>query len=146
MSGKPLVDNQSLAFLRFVCAGLDRDSGTHTGAFSVAYELLATSDLSELDRALLREHLAWFETHLPTPARFNRTKSKGYYRRKTHGIAWFRETATECLKRMHALKAILEMHGHIVSLVREERVGYIVHEDEFQVIAEPFSDTKTTGA
>ena len=44
------------------------------------------------------------------------------------------------------LKAILEMHGHIVSLVREERVGYIVHEDEFQVIAEPFSDTKTTGA
>ena len=134
-----------MAFLRFVSAGQDRDSGTDAGAFSVAYELLATANLSEVDRAALREHLAWFETHLPTPARFNRTNSKGYYRRKTKGIAWFRETATECLKRMHALKRLLETHGYLISLVREDRIGYIVHEDEFQVIAEPFSDTRTTG-
>ena len=46
---------------------------------------------------------------------------------------------------MHALKWLLEAHGHPVSIVREDRVGYIVHEDEFQVIAEPFSDTRTTG-
>jgi len=46
---------------------------------------------------------------------------------------------------MHALKGVLEVYGHPVSLVCEERVGYIVHEDEFQVIAEPFSDTKSTG-
>jgi hypothetical protein len=46
---------------------------------------------------------------------------------------------------MHAVKEVLEGYGHPVSLVREERVGYIVHEDEFQVIAEPFSETKTTG-
>jgi hypothetical protein len=46
---------------------------------------------------------------------------------------------------MHALARVLEGYGHPVSLLREERVGYIVYEDEFQVIAEPFSDTKTTG-
>lgn len=111
----------------------------------MAYDLLATADLSETDRAVLREHLEWFETHLPIPARFNRTSSKGYHRRNTRSIAWFRDTATECLTRMHALKGVLEVYGHPVSLVCEERVGYIVHEDEFQVIAEPFSDTKTTG-
>ena len=111
----------------------------------MAYALLASADLSETDRAVLREHLDWFEAHLPSPARFNRTTSKGYYRRSTRGIAWFRDTATECLKRMHAVKEVLEGYGHPVSLVREERVGYIVHEDEFQVIAEPFSETKTTG-
>ena len=111
----------------------------------MAYDLLASADLSEMDRAVLREHLEWFETRLPTPARFNRTSSKGYYRRNSRGIAWFRDTATECLTRMHALKGVLEVYGHPVSLVCEERVGYIVHEDEFQVIAEPFSDTKSTG-
>jgi hypothetical protein len=139
------VESDVLAFLRFVASSRDQDSGFDAGAFSVAYELLAGGELTEAEQAVLREHLAWFEKHLPAPARFNRTSSKGYDRRNTKGIAWFRDTATECLKRMHALKRVLELHGHSISLVREERVGYIVHEDEFQVIAEPFSDTKTSG-
>jgi hypothetical protein len=133
-----------LAFLRFVTSARDQDSGFDAGALSVAYELLSAGELPEAEQAVLREHLAWFEAHLPTPTRFNRTSSKGYDRRNTKGIAWFRDTATECLKRMHALKGVLERHGYSISLLRAERVGYIVHEDEFQVIAEPFSDTKTT--
>lgn len=35
----------------------------------------------------LSETLAWFEKNLKTPDRFNRTRSKGYYRRNTKGIA-----------------------------------------------------------
>ena len=45
---------------------------------------------------------------------------------------------------MHALKRILEANGHAVSIVREERVGYLVYEDDQQVVAEPFSDTQTS--
>jgi hypothetical protein len=86
------LTSQALAFLRFVTTGRDRDSGADAGAFSVAYDLLATADLSETDRAVLREHLDWFQTHLFIPPRFNRTSSKGYYRRNTRGIAWFRDT------------------------------------------------------
>ena len=94
-------------------------------------------------RETLLDSLAWFDEHLPTPDRFNRSKSKGYYRRDTRGIAWFRESATECLARMHELKRVLEANGHPVSIIREGRVGYIVYEDNFQVVAEPFSDTET---
>jgi hypothetical protein len=44
---------------------------------------------------------------------------------------------------MHEIAAILERHGHPVTLLSEARVGYVIWEDEFQVIAEPFSDTRT---
>ena len=44
---------------------------------------------------------------------------------------------------MHAIKGVLEAHGHHVTAICDERVGYIVYEGDFQVVAEPFSDTVT---
>ncbi|HEX7075605.1 MAG TPA: hypothetical protein VF226_16320 [Hyphomicrobiaceae bacterium] len=87
--------------------------------------------------------LEWFEVHLTTPKRFNRSTSKGYYRRNTKGIAWFRDTAKEHISGMYKIKRIAEANGHSVDVIREERVGYVVYEDEFQVIAEPYADTRT---
>ena len=80
---------------------------------------------------------------LATPRRFNRSTSKGYYRRAAKGIAWFRDTATEHVARMHEMKRIVEANGYVVTLVREDRIGYIVYEDETQVVAEPFTETRT---
>ena len=87
--------------------------------------------------------LRWFDENLVTPDRFNRSRSKGFYRRMTRGIAWFRDSATDCLSRMHRLKLILEKYGQPVTMLTETRVGYVVYEDELQVVAEPFSDTQT---
>jgi hypothetical protein len=52
-------------------------------------------------RTVLREliDLAWFGSNLAEPARFNRTRSKGYYRRQTRGIACFRQTAAKHITR-----------------------------------------------
>ena len=44
---------------------------------------------------------------------------------------------------MHRIVAILEAYGHPVTIIRESRDGYLVYEDEFQVVAEPFADTRT---
>ena len=44
---------------------------------------------------------------------------------------------------MHQVKAVLERYGYAVVMLSESRIGYVVDEDEFQVIAEPFSDTHT---
>jgi hypothetical protein len=38
---------------------------------------------------------------------------------------------------------ILERHGHPVTLLSEARVGCVIWEDDFQAIAEPFSNTRT---
>ena len=35
---------------------------------------------------------------------------------------------------------ILQSHGINVSILKTERVGYVVYEDEFQIVAEPFTD------
>ena len=111
--------------------------------FGPAYRLRDDSALGEAERQTLAETLAWFEKNLKTPERFNRTRSKGHYRRNTKGIAWFRDTASECISLMHVLKRILESHGLAVVVISETHVGYVVYEDEFQVVAEPFADTRT---
>jgi hypothetical protein len=132
-----------MRFIRFVLARRHSDSGLEDGAFGLAYELRDSPDVETADRDLLAETLTWFETNLETPTRFNRTKSKGFYRRNTRGIAWFKDSATEHLARMHQIKMVLEQYGHPVVMLSEPRVGYVTYEDAFQVIAEPFSDTQT---
>jgi len=132
-----------MAFLRFILAKRHPDSGVDDGLFGLAYKLRDDPAVSTDDRHSLKDSLAWFNEHLPKPTRFNRSKSKGYYRRNTRSIAWFRDSAKECLANMQQIKYILEANGHQVTMIREDRVGYIVYEDDFQVIAEPFADTQT---
>jgi hypothetical protein len=120
------------------------NKGWSGGLFAAAYALRDGEDTSESDRQRLTELLSWFNERLPTPERFNRSSSKGYYRRTTKGISWFRDTAEQHIARMYELMRIAESNGHSVSVIQEDRLGYVVYEDEFQVVAEPFADTQTT--
>jgi len=130
-------------FIRFALARRHPDSGVEDGTFSLAYELRDSPHVAVTDRAVLLENLAWFEKNLNTPTRFNRTKSKGFYRRTTRGITWFKDSAADHLARMHQIKGVLERYGHSVMMLAETRVGYVIYDDAFQVVAEPFSDTQT---
>jgi hypothetical protein len=130
-----------MAFLRFVVSKSRQGSEEGNGLFGVAYSLSRSNNIAEPDRQLLDDLLTWFEGNLKSPSRFNRTTSKGYYRRNTKGISWFRDTATEHLSRMRELKRLAEEYGYVVELVRADRVGYVTYEDEAQVVAEPFADT-----
>ena len=132
-----------MAYLRFIVPNPHPDTGVADGVFRAAYTLRDANGISQADRATLEEQLAWFSKHLPIPTRFNRSKSKGYYRRKTKGIAWFRDDALEHIARMYELRRVLEGNGRIVHVVREDRIGYVVYEDDVQVIAEPFAETRT---
>ena len=133
----------SKSFVRFVLTTRHPESGVEEGLFRAAYRLRDSPRVEEEDRRLLTDVLGWFGTNVLTPDRFNRSKSKGFYRRTTRGIAWFKDSATECLSRMHRMSDILEKYGLPVTMVTETRVGYVVYEDELQVVAEPFSDTHT---
>jgi len=135
-----------MAFVRFVLPDLHEDSSLNEGLFRLAYALRDDPAVSDADRELLIDITAWFDKHLPAPTRFNRTNSKGHYRRAARGISWFRDTATDCITRMYELKRILGTYGHQIHLVRETRLGYVVYEDAFQVVAEPFSDTSTSAS
>jgi len=83
----------------------------------------------------------WFNKHLQTPTRFTAAKPP-YYRKQSKAISWFRDTAHEHIGYIREMAAILENHGVPVRMIKAERVGYVVYEDEHQVVAEPFSDVE----
>ena len=53
-----------------------------------------------------------------------------------------RDTAKQHIDRIREMVAILEDHGVSVRMLKTDRVGHIVYEDEHQVVAEPFSDVQ----
>jgi hypothetical protein len=56
-----------MSFLRFVVSQIDADSGVERGLIGVAYTLREREGVQEAHRFALRDHLAWFEKHLPIP-------------------------------------------------------------------------------
>jgi hypothetical protein len=120
---------------RVVPSVLAKASGrSPNGTFRLACQLRDSVHVEASDRGILAEHLAWFEKNLETPIRFNRTKSKGFYRRNTRGIAWFKDSATEHLARMHQVNAVLERYGHQVKMVVESQVA--IHDSRGRVSAD----------
>ena len=128
----------SQTLLRFTLSNSHPDTGVSTGIFQAAYDLQRGNDISIADRQVLEELLAWFEANLTVLQRFNRTKSKGYYRRRAAGISWLKPTATEHLAKFRELAAILQENGLEVCQIATERPGYVIYEDDYQLIAEPF--------
>ncbi len=124
--------------LRFVLSRSHPDTGVEEGIFRAAYDLRDAPNTHPPDRAILEDLLSWFGANLAKPHRFNSSKSKGYYRRRTAGVSWLKSTASKHVRKMRTLGAILDRYGFQVSEVRTDRPGYVVFEDEHQVIAEPF--------
>ena len=128
--------------VRFVLRRRHPETGVPEGLFSAAYALCDAPSTPKHERERLYQVLSWFETNLPIPARFNRSKSKGAYRRNTKGIAWIKADANSHIAMMRELASVLSDHGHTIDQLQTTRPGYIVYEDEFQVIAEPFADSR----
>jgi hypothetical protein len=123
--------------LRFVVTQLDRDSQVRQGLFHAVAELRDGDRLNgaELDR--LDELRAWFRGRLPVPARFDR----GQKVRASRGICWFKDGAVEHLAHARELVWLLHEHGVVVHELWTQRPGYIVYQDRWQLVAEPFRDT-----
>ena len=130
-----------MKFIRFVRPNSLKVSNAREGFFCAAYELKRRDVLDDNTSAYLLELLEWFTQNLRTPQKFNRSKSKGSEYRNTAGLSWFKEGAAIFINRSYELVSLLQEHGYPIEVLRTERVGYIVYEDEYQVVAEPFSDT-----
>jgi hypothetical protein len=131
-------------FIRFVVPSrIHPDSDGVAGVVSVAYELKLSADLPLELRAEVKARLQWLEENLPVPSRFNRTRSKGWRHRKARGLSWLRNEASEAVSAMRCLCAAVAACGIHVEEVCETRIGFVVYEDAFQVVAEPFRETRT---
>lgn len=122
-------------FIRFMSVEADKDSQVAAGIFVAAYRLWYETVLPDYEYECLREVLSWFNIYLPRPRRFSRST-------KPRGICWFRSSAREHIRKAWEMAAILERNDMLICMIKAEKVGYVVYEDEFQVVAEPFADMR----
>ena len=130
-----------MAYLRFVVADIDEDSGRELGVFHAISHLQSQGILYDHERKEYETVQQWFAENLKTPTRFTASKPP-FYRKKNKAISWFKDSAFEHLARVRELVAILQHHGVSVQMLKADRVGYVVYEDEYQIVAEPFADTR----
>jgi hypothetical protein len=127
-------------FLRFVIAELDDESHKELGVFHAAGKLRDSSSLSQAEETMLQEILDWFSINLEKPKRFTSAKPP-YYRKRQDGISWFKDSAGKHIGKMHEMVAVLKHHDVPVRMIKTTRPGYVLYEDEFQVVAVPFADS-----
>jgi len=127
-------------YIRFVSNNRDAQSGRRQGLFYAAYELEASGAASPGDIAALAEIHDWFGKNLREPTRAS-ISARPHAR--AQALSWFKETATEHVSRMRDMQRILEGYGVFAETLRTRRPGYVVYEDDHQVVAQPFADTPT---
>jgi hypothetical protein len=79
-------------------------------------------------------------SHLKKPRRLSISKRP---HGKPQAISWFKDTAIDHVAKMREVTSILQAHDVGVEMIKSQRPGYIVYEDQFQIAAYPFSDTNT---
>jgi hypothetical protein len=131
----------SAVFIRFVIAEVDRESERELGLFQAVRNLRKAGRLFAHEERLHDSILRWFDENLERPTRFTNSKPP-YYRKKSKAISWFKHSASQHIAMIRELAAVLENHGVHVRMLKSKRVGYVVYEDDHQVTAEPFADTK----
>lgn len=129
-------------YIRFVLLRPLEGTGVREGFFDAAYRLKSSKETPKAVAATVSELLDWFERNLSTPKRLNRSKSKGFYRRDTKGISWFKPEAHEHISKAFALLEVLRDSGLHLEMMKTSRPGYVVYEDDHQIVAEPFNETK----
>jgi hypothetical protein len=135
------VHSVQVRFVRFVVHDLDGDSGYRQGFIQAAARLDDDGHLADAQAALFRESLRWFREHLPVPDRFTRTRNASH--KKKRALSWFKEDALAQITHARDVLEIPRSHDVLVEKLVTERPGYVVYEDDFQVVAEPFTDTPT---
>ena len=117
-------------FLRFQGQQPNLGTASKLGIFQLAFELRDRRDLPSYAFDELQSNLAWLKLHLKSPEILDDDE---HYR----AIAWFKPDAHEPLKRVWAIKAVLEEFGYQIDLIKSNTPGLVIYEDDWQIIAKP---------
>lgn len=127
---------QKEIYLRFIAIEKDERTESNKGLFTIAYSLSRDVTIPDYEQEVIKTLLVWFETNLRRPAKFSRKKNVG--NTATKGLSWIKSSSKEVVRKLYELKSAVEHHHIHCKIIKSERPGYIVYEDEHQVVAEPF--------
>jgi hypothetical protein len=128
-----------MTFVRFVVPQIDEESTFRSGVIQAGYALCDSDRLTPEEEARVISAAKWLDKNLPEPKRFARKRNVSH--KATRGICWFKDTALESIRYVREIAEVLKAHGVVVEMLTAFRPGYVVYEDEYQVVAEPFSST-----
>jgi len=116
-------------YVRFV-VGTNREDPKHQlGIIASVRFLKERGQLPDYELEHVEEIFLWLDTHLPCPPFTGKRWSRD-------ATSWFKGSAQGMISKFRDLIAILEQYGHPVRMLRTERPGMILYEDEFQIVAE----------
>ncbi|TDR87140.1 hypothetical protein [Enterovirga rhinocerotis] len=125
--------------LRFVTRETHPPYGFRTGVFQTAYGLRDEISPADPVGKALHVELTWFEKNMATPTRFSVSR---HPRAAETAISWIKASAFEHVGRLRSLATLVERARQVqLDELRTERPGYVVFEDDHQIVALPFSDT-----
>jgi hypothetical protein len=127
-------------YVRFVVAKRHPDTGVQAGIFEATDLLPRTGDLPDWDERRLSELTYWIHEHLPFPGRVARSRRPNGHHA---AISWFKASAHKHIAQARELAAILEEHGIGTEVLTTDRPGFVVYEDDYQVLAEPLRSELT---
>ena len=117
-------------YLRFQGQRSNLGTSSKLGIFQLAFELRDHHDTPKYVSDELNRNLAWLKMHLKSP---DILKNDEHFR----AISWFKPEAQEPLKRIWAIKAVLEEFGYSVDLIKSTEPGHVIYEDGWQIVAKP---------
>jgi hypothetical protein len=129
-----------MTYLRFVVHGRDTWSGRRQGLLHAMGELYDRGALHVYQDTHYARLAKWFDVHLRVPSSFSRS-SRPHAKRVA--LSWFKQSAGAHIAKMREIAVILEDHGVCTEVLFCERPGYVVYDDEFQTVAEPYAETTT---
>ena len=127
-------------YLRFTTKFLNPYGELETGVFMALKYLRDDYSLTtDEDILKLKALTVWFDKNLEKPSRFSNGTSK--YNASV-SLSWFKDTASEHLKKMQEFVKVAEQNDIIVERITTKNPGYVVYEDEYQVSAIPFKNQR----
>ncbi|MHB8882634.1 MAG: hypothetical protein ACYC69_14145 [Thermodesulfovibrionales bacterium] len=120
-------------FIRFIVNEKHVKSTSRLGIFHAIRYLRDDGELTDDELREMDQVMEWFADHMEAPDRLSRTKA----------ISWFKDSPKEHISNIRKIVAVLRTHDIEVEMVRTDKPGYLVYEDDYQIFAEPFSETLT---
>lgn len=126
-------------YIRFVHTSAVEGMSARLGFFQVAADLVGDPLTPSEVSGSVNDIRKWFGANLAAPPRFSRSGNQRLL--ETKGLSWFKPDARQHIQRAFELKVLLQDSGFVIDCIRTSRPGYVVYEDDHQIVAEPFSDT-----
>jgi len=122
-------------YIRFVIDELHPKSNQKLGIFHAIRYMADEDELSDEEFQEADRLMTWFADNMKSPfEHLNKQQSK----KSDIFISWFKDSATEHIKKARELCEIVNTKNNSVEFLRTKQPGKIVYEDKHQIFSKPF--------